>query len=161
MPSQQTPELLRRSGTALSLLTNRPVKQDVPISDSASRVQIIEDTSYQFFVLVNQMRALLHNQINELQNENVIPAEATRFIPAPTIRPGMGAAVSAEEERRQRNPEANVINGGLGHLNIADLNARAGVKQQGDDDVLDRLQGILDDLSRRAQGEHEEMKIYD
>jgi hypothetical protein len=90
--------------------------------------------------------------------ESVIPAEASRFIPAPTIRSEFQGAFPADETSK-KNPEAYITNGGLGNLNIAELNARAGVKQQGDEEFLARLQGILDELKKRAGEEGEEMAV--
>jgi hypothetical protein len=154
---QLTPELLYKSATAISLLTNKPVAQDSPIHDAESRAEIVRETSHQLFMLINHIRTLLHNQVNDLLSEGVIPAETTRFVPAPTAPAGMPGPASTDDA--SKNLEANVTNGGLGKFDIAELNARAGIKQQGDEEFLARLRGILDELKKRAGEEGDSMVV--
>ena len=64
--------------------------------------------------------------------------------------PGQNAGPEAQE--RPKNPEESVINGGLGNLDIGVLNARAGIRQQGGDEILERVQGILEELEKEKEG---------
>lgn len=104
----------------------------------------------------------MHNQIKDLESEKVIPAEATRFIAQTQIRTdiaGVSEQEKAHAEQMKNAAQAGVTNGGLGNLDIAELNARAGVGQQGDEEVIERVQGILKELIQRADNEGENMVV--
>lgn len=51
----------------------------------------------------------------------------------------------------KKDPESSVTNGGLGDLDVGVLNARAGVRNAGGEEVLDRVQEILKTLVEQAQ----------
>ncbi|KAF2278547.1 uncharacterized protein EI97DRAFT_465827 [Westerdykella ornata] len=145
-PHQQIPQILYKSAHSISLLTNKPISSSDSPPDPSTRAQTIHDTSYDLFLLINQIRGLLHKQVDELQAEKVIPAEATRFLPAPQLRDDDARDRAREEQEKQ----SKITNGGMGNLTVAELNARARVRQGGEDEVYSRLQNILDELKKRV-----------
>ena len=76
-------------------------------------------------------------------------------------RQGQGdeEARKAEEEERLRDPEMDVVNGGLGDLDIAVLNARAGIRHQNDDEVLDRAKVILEAMVKDGDSHADRMAL--
>jgi hypothetical protein len=55
----------------------------------------------------------------------------------------------------KKDPESSVTNGGLGDMDVGVLNARAGVRNAGGEEVLDRVQDILKTLVEQAQAKEE------
>lgn len=110
-------------------------------------------------MLTNTLRTALHKQVDDLQSQSVIPAEASRYIPAPT----MPQAGPEQQEAARKKEEGRITNGGLGKLDIAELNARAGVGREGDEEVLKRLVGIVEVLREKmgeqAEGEEKEGEL--
>lgn len=70
-----------------------------------------------------------------------------------------GQKPGQDTQERPRNPEESVTNGGLGDLDIGVLNARAGTRQQGGNEVLGRVEGIVEELVKRAGQDGEKMVI--
>ncbi|KAF2752230.1 hypothetical protein M011DRAFT_455040 [Sporormia fimetaria CBS 119925] len=161
--NKQTPSLLHKAGTSIFLLTSKPSSSSTTPPDPSSnqttpssRILTIETLAHQYFILVNQLRTRLHNQIAHLEAQNVIPAEPSRHIPD-SSQPQMPGAPGMDKEKEEReqtwDPEPSVTNGGLGNLDVGELNARAAVRLQGTEVVLDRMQVILDVLEKRVGGE--------
>jgi hypothetical protein len=147
-------------------LTNHPVFEGDthPTTDPAARAKMVKDQTYDLYLVINSLRLQLRRQINELHSHGIIPAQGTKpgtkFMRRPG-RPGQGdeEARKAEEEERLKDPEMDVINGGLGDLDIAVLNARAGVRHQGDDEVLDRARAILKAMVRSGDANTDSMAL--
>lgn len=145
--SQQLPGLLRKCATVMSLLTNQPIQLSTPASSPTARIDTIGTTTHDLLLLINQIRALLKDQVSSLQAASVIPAEPTRFIAVPVVADPSAQNGQEQQSQQVERPESSVKKGGLGQLDIASLNARAGVKQGGDEDVLARVQEIVDALA--------------
>lgn len=60
------------------------------------------------------------------------------------------AALAGMPQKMPKDSEAAVTNGGLGEFDIGVLNARAGVREGGDGEVLEKVKRLLEDLERRA-----------
>ncbi|KAF2787298.1 hypothetical protein K505DRAFT_316962 [Melanomma pulvis-pyrius CBS 109.77] len=158
--NEKIPDILRTSATAISQLTTRPVIPDpsssLPrdIDTPTNRKLILQQCSQDLFTSVGEISAALHAQITDLHEAKVIPATQIRYIP-PTTRPGQ------QPVETPRDSEMTVTNGGLGDLDVGILNARAGVRQAGGGEVLDRVRGILETLAKRAQEGEEERMVVD
>jgi hypothetical protein len=116
-----------------------------------NRKALIQEISEAFFVQVNSIRTQLKNEVSELESQKVIPAAAARAASTSIPKlPGM-EHLPDEDKSAIKQSETNVTNGGLGNLDIAELNARAAVRQQGGDEILDRVQSILEEMVRKTQ----------
>jgi hypothetical protein len=110
---------------------------------------------------LNKIRAVLLAQVDALHSEQVIPEKATRYIPPPSTKqfPQLSDADRRAIESK-KDPEQGVTNGGLGGFDIAMLNANAGVRQAGGEEVLERVKGILEELVQE-ETDGEDMDIDD
>ncbi|KAF2704253.1 hypothetical protein K504DRAFT_462825 [Pleomassaria siparia CBS 279.74] len=162
--NETIPTLLRTSATAISQLTTRPIVPPRPLSDPDSalppdtpetRKDVLLQCTIDLFTFISTTSSALNEQIADLQAASVIPATQIRVAPIPITRPGQQA------DERPRDPESTVTNGGLGDLDVGILNARAGVRQAGGEEVLDRVKGILEELVREREGEELNKMVVD
>lgn len=77
----------------------------------------------------------------------MIPAQQIRFN-APNPPPQIPGRPPPEVKK---DPESTVTNGGLGDMDVGVLNARAGVRNAGGEEVMDRVQDVLKTLVEQAQ----------
>ena len=154
------PPILNCAATTLSQLTNAPIVSSAaptvaPDEEPEARREAIASSANEYFTAVFNLSKELHKQVTDLQEAGVIPAEEVRYIArteqpniAASAQPGMPAAPPATA----KDTEATVTNGGLGEFDIGVLNARAGVRGTGEDEVLDRVKRLLEHLKRRPEG---------
>lgn len=151
--NEQLPDVVRKAATIISLLTQHPIPPpNTPIaqlSSAESRKDLIQSNTYALYLHINNIRTTLKNQVRDLEKEKVISAEATRFIAAPRIE---GQTDEDRERERLKDSESNVINGGLGGLDVGVLNAnvRSGRGGGGKDEVLERVERVLDGVKKGA-----------
>lgn len=163
--NHQLPKMLRYFATALTQLTDRPIHDTPSSTDTADAATTTTTTpttppdtlesrreafrKYATFAgySVNLIREELVRQIQDLEKHNVIPARHPKFI-VPKRHGDMTAAVV--------DPQANVKNGGYGDFDVGVLNARAsagaGAGMDGNEDVLERVRGVLEELTKRVEG---------
>ncbi|KAF2241994.1 hypothetical protein BU26DRAFT_439633 [Trematosphaeria pertusa] len=159
------PSILTTSATTISQLTNAPIHPpSMDLSPTAPdtpalRRAALSTSSNAFFSLVLELRTALHAQINELEEQGVIPAEAVRYF-APVQQ--QGPPGQTQQQAEHRDSEATVTNGGLGDFDVGVLNARAGVRQRDGEEVLGRVKKVLEELVRQSEEvevKEEEMSV--
>ncbi|KAI8939668.1 hypothetical protein NX059_003426 [Plenodomus lindquistii] len=144
--NRQLPKMLRYFATALTQLTDRPILDDPSSTDNLeSRQLAFRKYATYTGMSVNLIREELVRQIEDLEKYKVIPASHPKFVVADRI----GAAASTKDEAR--DPQEGVKNGGYGEFDVGVLNARASTGVGGED-VLERVQGVLEELVKRSGG---------
>ncbi|KAF1973189.1 hypothetical protein BU23DRAFT_465594 [Bimuria novae-zelandiae CBS 107.79] len=142
--SERLPPILNSAATAFSQLTNAPISSSSTAADTPqARRDAIASSANEYFTAVFNLSKDLHKQVTDLEEAGVIPAEEIRY----TARQ-MG--MSGMPQIKTKDSEATVTNGGLGEFDIGVLNARAGVHENGEDQVLEKVKRLLEDLQRQT-----------
>ncbi|KAF2033278.1 hypothetical protein EK21DRAFT_98291 [Setomelanomma holmii] len=152
--NETLPKLLAYFAATISQLTNNPVEtnQSKGKSDTVNTRQAAMWTNAMYVGLtIRNLREVLTEQINDLERYGVIPAKHPKY----TALPGPGQATVAHD------PEASVKNGGYGDFDVGVLNARAASGHVSSEDMLDRLQSMVEELAKRGgiEGDGEEMVV--
>lgn len=167
--STRLPPVLSHAATTLSQLTNAPIASSSSATDSPQvRRDAISSSAKEYFAAVFDISRELHKQVDDLEEAGVIPAQEVRYT-ARTVREedagfgGQGGllAKAGMPQTQPKDSEATVTNGGLGEFDIGVLNARAGIREGGEDEVLEKVKRLLEDLERRSKegGEDEGGKM--
>jgi hypothetical protein len=167
--STRVPAILNHAATTLSQLTNAPIPSSTTAADSPqARRDAISSSAKAYFAAVFDIATELLTQVSDLEEAGVIPAQEVRYI-ARTVRDedagfgGQGGllAKAGMPQTTPKDSEAAVTNGGLGEFDIGVLNARAGIREGGEGEVLERVKRLLEDLERRGKegGEEENVKM--
>ncbi|KAH7138117.1 hypothetical protein B0J11DRAFT_574124 [Dendryphion nanum] len=148
--SSSLPNILRTSGTALSLLTQHPVQtSSAPSTPETvdSRGAIFQSSTHDLFVSVNKIRLALRSHVNELATRKVVPAKGGSAVANNTTQK------DGDGENEGGGLDAGVTNGGLGSLDVGILNARARARggREGEDEVVERIQRVLQSLREKAE----------
>ena len=101
--------------------------------------------------LINEVHDSLHEQIFALQDANIIPL---------SHKGGSKDTKEADgSQKKQKDPESGITNGGLGNLDIAVLNSRARSTIEGgmDPGLFERVNGLLDELLAKPEGADTDM----
>jgi hypothetical protein len=145
------PDILALIAAALSQLTNNPIQSEAREDSVQSRNNDTLAFSNAIKAYMQEFRAALIDQINDLERYKVIPAYMPRFNALPRESPGVGGAQSQQSQAPvSRDPDAGVKNGGYGDFDVGVLNARVASGQVGGDDTLDRVKAVLDELLARS-----------
>jgi hypothetical protein len=156
--STRVPPILNHAAITLSQLTNAPIPSSPTAADSPqARRDAISSSAKAYFAAVFDVATELLTQVSDLEEAGVIPAQEVRYI-ARTVRDedagfgGQGGllAKAGMPQTTPKDSEATVTNGGLGEFDIGVLNARAGTREGGEGEVLDRVKRLLEDLERRG-----------
>ncbi|KAF2018427.1 hypothetical protein BU24DRAFT_170801 [Aaosphaeria arxii CBS 175.79] len=151
--NEQLPELLRKTASTLSLLTQHPVQTPgtslSTLSTQQGRKDLLQTSTHELFIQINTIRTTLKTQVTDLEKEKVVPSEAPRFIAAVRIE---GQSDEDRERERLKDSESHVTNGGLGSLDVGVLNAnvRSGRGARGDEELLERIEKIVSNLKQGA-----------
>lgn len=149
------PVILRTSATAISQLTNKPIRPPDTEDSTQARRDTLEQTSKEIFKLVHEVRTALHAQIDALEAEGVVPPEQIKYVAPFQPPPGQ----EQQPMQRPHDPEVSVTNGGLGDMDVGILNARAGVRQTGGEEMLDKVKAVVEELVKRSEADGEEMDV--
>lgn len=167
--STRLPPILNSAATTLSQLTNAPIVSSTApaVADDEepkARREAIATSAQEYFTAVFNLSKELHKQVNDLEEAGVIPAEEVRYIARteePAARQPPLPGMPPEPPAIAKDTEATVTNGGLGEFDIGVLNARAGVRGTGEDELLDRVKRLLGDLHRRTEDSQANDKMED
>ncbi|KAF9731477.1 hypothetical protein PMIN04_008215 [Paraphaeosphaeria minitans] len=163
--STRLPPVLNHAATTLSQLTNAPIPSSSSTIDSPqARRDAISSSAKEYFAAVFDIARELHKQVDDLEDAGVVPATEIKYI-ARTVREedasfgskGGLLAMAGMPQTQPKDSEATVTNGGLGEFDIGVLNARAGIREGGEGEVLEKVKRLVEDLERRSkEGEEEE-----
>ncbi|KAF2444343.1 hypothetical protein P171DRAFT_31238 [Karstenula rhodostoma CBS 690.94] len=157
--STRLPPVLAHAATTLSQLTNAPTPSSSSATDSPqARRDAIASSAKEYFAAVFDIARELHKQVDDLEEAGVIPAQEVRYV-ARTVREedagfgGQGGvlAKAGMPQTQLKDSEATVTNGGLGEFDIGVLNARAGIREGGEGEVLEKVKRLLEDSERRSK----------
>lgn len=164
--STRLPPIINSAATTISQLTNSPISSTSSAEDTLeARRSAISASANEYFTAVFNLSNDLHKQVADLEEAGVIPAEEVRYVARideghngpVTGQPGMLPA----PQTKAKDTEATVTNGGLGEFDIGVLNARAAVRDDGEDQILERIKKLLKDLQPRTEGSDEGDKMDD
>lgn len=162
--NRQLPKMLTYFATALTQLTNNPIRD----RDQESEPDTVEARQaafrkYAIYVglSVNLIREQLRLQINDLEAHKVIPKSHPKYRPVETAKQAEAHRDKDKEEKQFVDTEKFVTNGGYGEFDVGVLNARASLGQVGGEDTLDRVKAILDELKRRSEEDGIEPMLVD
>ncbi|KAJ4345144.1 hypothetical protein N0V95_005869 [Ascochyta clinopodiicola] len=145
------PDILALIAAALSQLTNNPIQSEPRDDSPQSRNMDTLAFSNAIKSFMQDFRATLIDQINDLERYKVIPATMPKFTALPSAMPGVGGAQQQQSQAAvKQDPDAGVKNGGYGDFDVGVLNARVAAGQVGGDDTLDRVKAVLDALLERS-----------
>lgn len=144
------PDILALIAAALSQLTNNPIQSEPREDSLQSRNNDTLAFSNAIKTYMNEFRATLIDQINDLERYKVIPATMPKFTALPSAMPGVGGAQQQAQASGKPDPDAGVKNGGYGDFDVGVLNARVASGQVGGEDTLDRVKTVLDELLERS-----------
>jgi hypothetical protein len=154
--STRLPAVLDVAATTLSQLTNSPIPTTPSAADTPqARRDAIASSANEYFTAVFSLSQELHKQVTDLEESGVIPAEEVRYVAR--TDGGQNANVVAQPglpplpPTQAKNTEATVTNNGLGEFDIGVLNARASVREGGEEQVLERVRRLLEDLQPRTE----------
>ncbi|KZM22655.1 uncharacterized protein EKO05_0009565 [Ascochyta rabiei] len=157
------PDILALIAAALSQLTNNPIQSEPREDSPQSRNMDTLAFGNAIKSFMQDFRATLIDQINDLERYKVIPATMPKFTALPSAMPGVGGAQQQQQSQAalKQDPDAGVQNGGYGDFDVGVLNARVAAGQVGGDDALDRVKAVLDALLERSgqKTEGEEMAV--
>ncbi|KAJ4365649.1 hypothetical protein N0V83_008269 [Neocucurbitaria cava] len=156
--NRQLPKMLTYFATALTQLTNNPIRdRDQESEPDTPEARQAAFRKYAIYVglSVGLIRDELTKQINHLEQHKVIPKSHPKY--TAVKRPG------DKSDKDINDPEQTVTNGGYGEFDVGVLNARASSGQVGGADLLDRLKAILEELKKRSDDvtNGEEMAVDD
>ena len=156
--------ILNSAATTISQLTNSPIPSGSLTADTPEdRRSAISASAYEYFTAVFNLGNDLHKQVADLEEAGVVAAEEVRYI-ARTDE-GQNASILAQPgmapgpQTRAKDTEATVTNGGLGDFDVGVLNSRAAVRENGEDEILERVKQLLKDLQPRTEGGDEDEKM--
>lgn len=164
--STRLPSILDTAAMTLSQLTNSPIPATLSAADTPeARRSAISASANEYFTAVFNLSQDLHKQVTDLEESGVVPAEEVRYIartdegqnPSVVAQPGL----PPPPQTQAKNTEATVTNNGLGEFDIGVLNARAGVRENGEDQVLERVKRLLDDLQPPTEDHEGDKKAGD
>lgn len=144
--NHQLPKMLRYFATALTQLTNNPIHdhdQEGQPDTLEARQAAFRKYAIYIGMSVNLVREELTQQINDLELYKVIPKSHPKY----TVAKRQGD----KSDKEIVDPEQSTKNGGYGEFDVGVLNARARSDQVGQEDVLDRVKGLLEDLMKRGK----------
>ncbi|KAJ4348328.1 uncharacterized protein N0V89_009702 [Didymosphaeria variabile] len=161
--SSRVPPILNHAATTLSQLTNAPISSSTTADSSQARRNAISSSAKEYFTAVFDIAKDLHKQVSDLEEAGVIPAEEVRYI-ARTVREedtafgGQGGvlAKTGMPQTMPKDSEVTITNGGLGEFDIGVLNARAGIRESGEGEVLEKVKRLLEDLDGRTKEDSKE-----
>ncbi|KAL1602829.1 hypothetical protein SLS60_006250 [Paraconiothyrium brasiliense] len=163
--STRVPPILNHAATTLSQLTNAPIPStsSTAADSQQARRNAISSSAKEYFTAVFDLAKDLHKQVSDLEEAGVIPAEEVRYI-ARTVREedtqfgGQGGVLgkTGMPQTMPKDSEATVINGGLGEFDIGVLNARVGIRESGEGEVLEKVKRLLEDLDSRTKEDSKE-----
>lgn len=156
------PDILALIAAALSQLTNNPIQSEPREDSPQSRNMDMSAFSNAIRTTMNEFRAALIEQINDLERYKVIPATMPKFTGLPSTMPGVGGAQQQQTQAHiKQDPDAGTKNGGYGDFDVGVLNARVASGQAVGEDTLDRVKAVLDELLERSgqRSDGEEMAI--
>ena len=145
------PDILALIAAALSQLTNNPIQSEPRDDSPQSRNNDTLAFSNAIKTYMNEFRATLIDQINDLERYKVIPATMPKFTALPSAMPGVGGPQQQQLQAQvKQDPDAGVRNGGYGDFDVGVLNARVASGHVGREDTLDRVKAVLDELLERS-----------
>ncbi len=157
------PTLLTTAATTFSNLTNAPIHPPTlslsfigPDTPSRRRAAI-STTANHFFTAVLELRTALHAQIDDLEQQGVVPADEVKYrAPAAVPHQGVGQGYQAQPQAKLRDTEAKVTNNGLGGFDVGVLNARVGGRQKAGEEALGRVKTALEEMIKANGNENDE-----
>lgn len=149
----QLPKMLTYFTTALSQLTNKPIRDHDAPDTLEARQEAFRKYAMYTGLSVNVIREELTHQINDLEKYKVIPKSHPKY----TVAKRHGEKTESEVV----DSEKSVKNGGYGEFDVGVLNARASSGQVGQEDALERLNTLLEELMRRQGSVNEEQMAVD
>ena len=160
--SASLPIILRKTAIHASLLTQHPVQdpESDPVSNTVSdRVESLQSSTHELFLYINRFRMSLKAQVTELETRKVVPAKnITTATSNATTQEGDQGSQGAENT----GLDSGITNGGMGTLDVGILNARAKARggKDGEDEVLEMIERVMDALTERADmGSHQEEEM--
>ena len=156
------PDILALIAAALSQLTNNPIQSEPREDSPQSRNMDMSAFSNAIRTTMNEFRAALIEQINDLERYKVVPATMPKFTGLPSAMPGV---VGVQQQQTQapvkQDPDAGIKNGGYGDFDVGVLNARVASGQVVGEDTLNRVRTVLDELLEKSgqKSNGEEMAV--
>lgn len=145
------PDILALIAAALSQLTNNPIQSEPREDSPQSRNMDMSAFSNAIRTTMNEFRAALIEQINDLERYKVIPSTMPKFTGLPSAMPGVGGTQQQQtQESVKQDPDAGTKNGGYGDFDVGVLNARVASGQVVGEDTLNRVKAVLDELLERG-----------
>lgn len=146
--NRQLPKVLTYFATALTQLTNNPIRSGDEGEEDSKAARLAAFRKYAIYVgyAISQIRDELKDQINDLEQCKVIPKSQPKF----TTEAPRAESRGQDQDGKAVDPEAYVTNGGYGNFDVGVLNARASSGRVEGEDVLDRMKAILEELTKRA-----------
>lgn len=151
--STRLPPILSSAAITLSQLTNSPIPASATAADTPqARRDAISSSANDYLTAVFNLSKDLHKQVTDLEEAGVIPPDEVRYITRTGADENAGAVGQTGPvgmpQVTAKDREAIVTNGGLGEFDIGVLNARAGVRENGEDQMLERVKKTLEDIQR-------------
>lgn len=144
--NHQLPKMLRYFATALTQLTNHPIR-DHDQQDTLDTLQARQAAFRKYAIYIGMSVSLIRDeltqQIHDLETYKVIPKSHPKY----TVAKRQGD----KSETEAVDLDKGVKNGGYGEFDVGVLNARASLGHVGQDDALDRLKSLLEDLVVKSQ----------